>query len=259
MRFRADFGRIFPGLILFLVGLVVLVILGLAAVVAFLFSFVAGSGGVLAVLLELTIVPALLIVAGIVTILTGVSWRSDGSYGWISGVARARALEDRMRLSSRVGEVFGVAITLIVFFFLYENQLRGVPFFAPNFDAYASFYFYGPLFTGIVLSLARAAYGHRNGIRPLDAVNALFLVVAAFWLLSVFPFDFTHFGDMFPASIQFVFGWLSNDIGRLLFVLAGIGASINFVYTAVLYLGVRHQLHAMRGAPSMLEHPVSFG
>lgn len=244
MRIRVDFGRIFPGLVLFFLGLVLLVVLALVALVAFLFSFVAGSGGVLEAVLELTIIPALLIVAGIVTMLTGVSWWGAGGESWVAGVAKARALEDRMRVSARVGEVVGVAISLIVFFFLYENQLRGVAFFTSAFDLQAAFYFYGPLFTGMILSLARAAYGHRNGIRPFDAVNALFLTVAALWLLAVFPFDFTHFGDMFPTSIQFLFGWLNNGVGRVLFILAAFGSSINFVYTTVLYLSVRHHLHA---------------
>ncbi|MDG6910630.1 MAG: hypothetical protein JRN08_09700 [Nitrososphaerota archaeon] len=241
MKIRIDFGRVFPGLVLIFAGLVLLVILALVAVVAFLFSFVAGSESVLAAALELTVVPALLIVAGIATTLTGVSWWGGAGEGWLSHVARTRALEDRMRLSSRAGEVGGVAISLIVFFFLYENQLRGIPFFTAAFGFQAELFFYGPLFTGIILSLARAAYGRRNAIRPLDALNALFLTMAALWLLAAFPFDFAHFGDMFPTSAQFLFGWLSNTIGRTLLALAAIGSSINFVYTTVLYLSVRHQ------------------
>lgn len=237
-----------PGLVLFLVGLVLLVILALVAVVAFLFSFAAGSGSVLAAALELTAVPALLIAAGVVTILTGVSWWRGGD-GWFSGVARARALEDRIRVGQRVGEVVGVVISLIVFFFLYENQLRGVAFFTSGFGFQAEIYFYGPLFTGMILSLARAVRGRRNAIRPLDALNALFLVVAASWLLSAFPFDFSHFGDMFPASIQFLFWWLGNDIGRLFLILAAIGSSINFIYTTVVYISVRHHLRDQQGPP----------
>lgn len=245
MKIKIDFGRVFPGIVLFLVGLVLLVVLALVALVAFLFSFLAGSGAVLEAILELAIVPALLIAAGIVTILTGISWWGGGG-GWLSGVARAKALEDHMRISSRVGEVVGAIISLIVFFFLYENQLRGVAFFTPSFGSQASIYFYGPLFTGIILSLARAVLGYRNKVRPFDAMNALFLVVAALWLLAVFPFDFAHFGDMFPSPIQFLFGWLSNPIGRFLFILGAIGSSINFVYTTALYTSLRHHTHVMR-------------
>jgi hypothetical protein len=247
LKFRIDFGRVFPGLLLLLSGLVLLVILVLIAAVAFLFSFVSGAEVVLEAALDLMLLPAFLIAAGIIAILTGVSWWGKGGVGWFSGIARARALEDRMKISARVGEVVGVVISVIIFLFLYENQLRGVPFFTSGFGDLAQLLFYGPLFTGMALSLARAAYGRRNDLRPLDAANELFLAVAAFWLLSIFPFDFGHFGDMFPGSIQFIFGLLTNEVGKFLFVIAGVGALINSVYTLSLYTGVRGQLLDLQG------------
>lgn len=136
---------------------------------------------------------------------------------------------------------------MLVLLFLYENQLRGVAFFTASFGAAEQFFFYGPLITGMVLSLARALNGRRNGIRPFDSLNALFLAAAAFWLLSVFPFDFRHFADMFPTSVKFLFEWLTNDIGRFLFFIAGFFAVINFAYTAFLYFVVRGQLLRLRG------------
>lgn len=238
-----DFGRIFPGLVLFLVGIVLVVALVFIAAVAYLFSFVAGSGEVMTVALQLALVPALLIAAGVVTMFTGVSWWGWSGHGWWSGIAKARAIHDRLRISERIGEIIGVAFTAIIFLFLYGNQLRGVGFFTPAFGTQASVYFYAPLFTGVALSIVRAVYGYKNAIRPFDAINTLFLAFAAFWLLSVFPFDFTHFGDMFPTTIQFLFAWLTNDVGRFVFTVAGIGLSAGFVYTTVLYLSVRQQLH----------------
>ena len=249
LKFRLDFGRIFPGLILLFAGLVLLAVLLVVAVLAFFFSFMTGAGAVLSVALELLLIPALLIAAGVVTALTGVAWWGQGGEGWFSGMARRRARLDRMRASARGGEVVGAIITIVVFLFLYENQLRGVAFFASDFGSLAQFFFYAPLFTGMALSLARAVYGRRNGLRPFDSVNALFLAAAAFWLLSVFPFDFSHFGDMFPSSIGFVFWWLTNDVGRFLLTLAGLCALVNSVYTAFLYSAVRGELHRMRSSP----------
>ena len=94
----------------------------------------------------------------------------------------------------------------------------------------------------MVLSLARAMYGRRNAIRPFDCLDALFLAVASYWLLASFPFDFTKFGELFPSQIQFIFGWLTNDIGRILLALGVVISAINMVYTAVLYSAVRGQL-----------------
>lgn len=250
MKFRIDFGRVFPGLILVISGLILLAILLIVAVIAFFFSFLGGSGGLLAGALELTLVPVLLVAAGVVTILSGVSWWGKGGEGWLSGIARRRALDDRMGIPARVGEVVGVVITTIIFFFLYENQLRGAAFFTSSFGRSAQFFFYAPLFTGMVLSLARAAHGRRNAIRPLDALNELFLAFAAYWLLTNWPFDFRQFGGLFPTQIQVLFGWLTNDIGRFLFILAVVGATISFLYTAVLYVSVRGELQRLRSDPT---------
>jgi len=246
LKFRIDFGRILPGLIMLITGLFLLAVLVIVAIVAFLFSFLPGWGAAAGEVLEIMLVPVLLIAAGVIIILTGVSWWGKGGEGWLSGIGRARALRDSVDLSSTVGEIIGVAVSAVVFLFLYENQLRGVAFFTSNFGDLAQFFFYAPMFVGMALSLARAIYGHRNAIRPFDAFNALFIAVAAFWLLSVFPFDFTHFRDMFPKSIQFLFGWLNNDIGRVLFAIVGIASLINFVYTSFLYSAVRGQLQISR-------------
>lgn len=243
MRFRVDFGLVFPGLVIFLLGLAALIILVFATALGFLFSFVPGWEAVGWTISQLLLIPGALMLAGVIIMFSGVSWWGAGGESWWSRVARARATQDYLRISQRVGEIFGVFISAVIFLFLYENQLRGVAFFTPAFGWSEQFLFYAPLFAGIALSLARAVYGHKNGLRPFDGANALFLAFAAFWLLSVFPFDFTHFGDMFPAQIQFIFSWLTNDVGRVLFALAGIGSLANFVYTTALYAAVRNQLH----------------
>jgi hypothetical protein len=242
LRVRVDFGLLLPGIILFIIGGVLLLVFLLIAVVAFLFSFIAFWSGALSTILWLIVIPVILMIAGGVTALSGVSWWGRGGEGWFSGIARARAKMDRLRLSARVGELIGVVVSLIVFFFLYENQLRGAAFFTTNFGSTAEFLFYGPLLTGMLLSLARAFYWRRNAIRPFDSLNALFLAYSAFWLLSAFPFDFTHLADMFPTQLQFLFGWLNNDIGRVLFALAGIASLANFVYSFLLYVNVRNQM-----------------
>ncbi len=243
MRVRVDFGRIVPGILLFVFAIALLVVLAAVALVSFFFSFDPFWSGVMTAALQLTLVPAVLIAVAVVTMLTGVSWWGGG---WLSGIARARARKDRLRISERVGEIVGVVISLIIVAFFYENQVRGVAFFTEAFGPNEQLFFYGPLFTGIVLSIARAVYGRRNGIRPFDSLNMVFLAVSAFWLLSIFPFDFTHLKDLFPSAIQILIGWVTNDIGRLLFFLAGVIASASFVYTLVLYTVVRDQLLSLR-------------
>ena len=242
MKIRIDFGRVLPGILLLVTALILIVVLLLVAIVAFLFSFVVGVGGIVGLALELMLVPALLIVAGIITVVAGVSWWAPGGEGWSYGWAARRASKDRMRVGDRVGEIIALVLGVIIFLFFYENQLRGAAFFASSFGSLAQFYFYGPLVTGMVLSFARAAYGRRNAIRPFDVLNSLFLSAASFWLFSAFPFNFARFGEMFPSSIQFLFGWLNNDIGHILLFLGGLVSLVSAVYTLFLYSAVRGQL-----------------
>lgn len=246
MKVKIDFGRILPGLLLIVAGLVLIAIFLIVAVVAFLFSFVSGFGGVAAAALELMLLPALLIAVGVIAVVTGVSWWGRAGDTWFAGWAGRRAMKDRLRIPERTGELIGVVIAIVIFLFLYENQLRGAAFFTSSFGGLAQFFFYGPLFTGMILSFGRAMYGRRNAVRPFDCMNMLFLAISAFWLLSSFPFDFAQFGGMFPSEIQFVFGWLTNDIGRALLTLAGLLSLVNMVYTGFLYAAVRGQLRPPR-------------
>jgi hypothetical protein len=183
--------------------------------------------------------------SGGIIMFSGVSgWGSLGAHGWSSGLVARRARKDRLRASERVGEVIGVVVSVFFFLFLYENFLRGVPFFTSAFGPSEQLLFFGPLLSGVLISLLRAIHGRRNALRPLDVLQAIFWAVAAFWLLSVFPFDFTHFPEMFPASIRFAISWVSNDLYAFLLLLAGIGSIANAAYTAVLYSLVRGSLSA---------------
>jgi hypothetical protein len=254
MRVRIDFGRVLPGILLLLSGLLIFAVLLVVAVITYLFSFNSTAEQVLHYSVGLMLLPVFLIAAGVAAMLTGVNWWGKGGNGWLSGIGDARARMDRLRLSNRIGEVFGAFIAFIIFLFLYENQLRGSAFFAPSFDVNAAFFFYGPLVAGTIISLTRAAYGRRNAVRPFDSLNALFLAVSAFWLLSYFPLDFTQLGGMFPSEIQFIFSWLTNEIGRLLLLVAGIAALANFAYTASLYVVVKGQMARAQDG-GILSHP----
>jgi hypothetical protein len=80
--------------------------------------------------------------------------------------------------------------------------------------------------------------GHRNTARPLEVLMNLFLASAALWLLVVFPFDFSHFAEAFPAAIRFMFAWVNNDIGKIVLILQIIIGSIVAFATATTYLVV---------------------
>jgi hypothetical protein len=249
-----DFGRILPGLLLVLLGVGLFAFWLVLVFISFFSFFFPALHWVFYFALDVLVASLALVGIGVLVMLTGLSgwWSSQAPVpesGWAGGFAWRRAKKDRLRIGERVGELFGLFVSGLVLLFFYENQVQHTGFFTPGFGPTEQALFYGPWFFGAFVSLARVAYGRRNAIRPLDVVQALLTAVAAFWLLSVFPFDFAHLPDLLPKAIRFMFLWVSNDIGALVLVLAGIGSAVSAVYTSVLYLVVRSHLSSGAHAP----------
>jgi hypothetical protein len=259
LRIKIDLGRIFPGILVLLIGVLLFFVWVVLALVSFFFFFLPGLQGIFYIALNLLVASLVIMAAGILVILSGTSgWMSGGSQGgvsgegegWFSGVVGRRLSKDRLRLSERAGEIIGVIFSLWIGLFLYENQLRGVPFFTPSFGQFEQFLFYGPLVVGAFISFIRAAYGRRNALRPLDVMQGVFWGVSAIWLLYVFPFDFGHFPDMFPSAIRFALTWVSDDVYRLLLAIAGIAGFASALYDSVLYSAVRSRMVVAQPFPT---------
>ena len=82
----------------------------------------------------------------------------------------------------------------------HREPAEGNRFFLSRFGPLEELAFYGTWLVGAFVSIARAAYGRKNAVRPLVILQSGVLVVSAFWLLSVFPFDFSHLPDLLPQS-----------------------------------------------------------
>lgn len=131
---------------------------------------------------------------------------------------------ERLSATQRVGEVVGLffaGIFMAVFgsFFIY-HQVTGTGFFTAKFGPTEMVFFYGPLVLSLAVPYMRALTGRRNPGRLMEALTNLFQFVAAIWLLSVFPFNFTHFADALPVTIRFAFAWVNNDVGIAALILA---------------------------------------
>jgi len=70
----------------------------------------------------------------------------------------------------RAGDVFGAVVSMFVLLFFVENKVKGMGFFTSRFGPAEQALFYGSALVGVVVSLARAAYGRRNAVRSLDAL-----------------------------------------------------------------------------------------
>ena len=234
MTIRVDFGRIFPGLVILLIGVGFFVLWLLLVFVSFFAFFVPGLSGIFGIALDILIASLVLMGVGALIIFGGVSgwWRQSetqwGRYG-------SRAARDRLNPGQRSGEVFSVIISFFILLFFYENQVKGTGFFTSNFGPTEQALFYGTWVVGAVVSLARAVVGNMNPVRPLDAFYGLMITVTAIRLLTVFPLDFSHFPDLLPQAVRFAFFWLNNSVGAIILVLGAIGGFVSMVYNAVVY------------------------
>jgi len=234
MTVRVDFGRIFPGLVILLIGVLLFAIWLILVFVSFFAFFVPGLGGIFYVALDILVSSIVLFGVGALVMLAGVrGWWTQSTVTW----GRHGAMEDRDRLNpgQRSGEVFGVIISFLVLLFFVENQVKGTGFFTSRFGPEEQALFYGTWLAGVAVSLARASVGRRNPVRPFDALDGALLVVTSLVFLRVFPFDFAHFPDLLPQAIKPAFFWLTNSVGRVVLVLGAIGGFASMLYNAVVY------------------------
>jgi hypothetical protein len=167
--------------------------------------------------------------------------RNPGS-SWIENEAR----KDKMRLSERGGQVVAMAVIGFVVLFFYVHQASATGFFTSSFGPTEAFVFYGSLLAGLTGPMVRLATGRKNSSRPAEMLAALFWTGSSAWLLWVFPFDFTHLGDVLPPVdfIHYLASLITNDVSRALLALGIIGGMLSIAFNAVLYGRVGNMLRA---------------
>jgi hypothetical protein len=150
----------------------------------------------------------------------------------------------------RVAEPLFSAMALVVLggFFVTHQRLE-TGFFTERFGPVEMLCLYGPLALSLAAPLTRALYGQRNPARPVEVVTHLCAALAGLWLLQVFPFDFTHLADVFPAEFQFLLAWISDGIGKFLLLLQVAVGVLAALFTLVTYAMVAVTRNRGRGKP----------
>ncbi|MFX1486643.1 MAG: hypothetical protein ACFFBS_06070 [Promethearchaeota archaeon] len=162
---------------------------------------------------------------------------------WLEKQIETAAKRDAMSLSHRLFDIFFGAgfVTLFLIYFLLHYFLS-TGFFTSGFGRPEFFLFFVPALLGLGITMMRGIVGRKNVIRPFEVFQLGLSAVGVAWLLAVFPFDFSHFADILPASVQIHLQWLSSDIVRVFMVLILIGTSVATTYNALLYTNVRQKL-----------------
>lgn len=135
----------------------------------------------------------------------------------MAGVQQSREV---LQPFERVLEVLftWLAMLLIGTFFL-AHWLANTGFFTSEFGPTEMLALFGPMVLSLLAPIVRSATGLRNPGRLVEALANAALAVGSFWLLLVFPFDFSHFADVLPIVVQWMFWWVSNGIARLMLIL----------------------------------------
>jgi hypothetical protein len=152
--------------------------------------------------------------------------------------------KDMLSPGQRVGEVISVCALFVTFGFVLYHQLADTGFFTDEFGFLEKLCIYGPLFLGMVAPIIRAVTGRRNPARPYEAFSNICLAAGTYWLLQVFPLDYTHLADALPAPLRFSLSWVADDIARIVLTLMIIASSISAIAITVRYLTFpRHPRH----------------
>ena len=149
---------------------------------------------------------------------------------------REKRDKESLAPSQRIGELVGIAVMSVGFWFFAYHQAAHTGFFTSAFGPPEMFFVYGPILFAMLAPLARALIGRRNPARPLEATANLFSALSALWLLIIFPFNFAHLADPLPDGLRFLLSWINNDIGRVALIIELIVCPITAIVAAWQYL-----------------------
>ena len=164
---------------------------------------------------------------------------------WFFGRVYEEARKDELSFSERAGNVLGIFANLLFLWFFITHQRSSTGFFTPRFGQTEMFLFYAPILLDIVKTAAKAVVGRKNMIRPFDVAHMGLSFIEVVWMYMVFPFEFSHLADVLPVFLQFLLGWISNNIARVLMIVTMIATSISTVYNAILYVLVREEIRSL--------------
>jgi len=129
--------------------------------------------------------------------------------------------EKGIPFSERVVGIALVGLSVMMVWYFVAHQTRSTGFFTPTFGKWEMVMLYGLLILGMISAGLEGVFGKRLYSRIFDVFGGLLLAaVFTTWLLVLFPFDFAYFADVSPESLSFLVRWISNDIARVLMVLA---------------------------------------
>jgi hypothetical protein len=165
---------------------------------------------------------------------------------WFENQAEKETKKDALKMSDRFGQIIGIVGVVIVIIFFGYHLTKSTGFFTPAFGTFDAALFFGINIFGIFPQIVRLVMNRKNPARPFDIINSALLFVAMIYFVTKFPFDFSHFADPLPASMEFLINWVSNGLASALMVLGILGMLFALPYQTLLYIAIRKLPHEVK-------------
>jgi hypothetical protein len=151
--------------------------------------------------------------------------KSDGPRVWEHPV---------MLGAARVSEVVATTFfTALVFSFYIAHYVMSTGFFTSSFTPVLAAIFYTSVLWTIVNVSFKAVTPRKDIVALAELVGSVLFTVTAGWFFVAFPLNFVHVADVVPGPLQFLFTWLTNDIGRIIVALVFVASIIALAVNAV--------------------------
>ena len=130
--------------------------------------------------------------------------------------------------------LFAISWSMILYFILLKQS--NSEFFTYKFGVIDSIMLFGFWIMWFITAGLEGVLGKRFISRLFDVFGGiLFATISSLWLFIRFPFNFEFFTTELPASFQFIFNWVTNDVGRVLLLLSFILHLIAMVISPIAY------------------------
>ena len=115
--------------------------------------------------------------------------------------------------------LYTIGLVLLVLIFFAIHQKRNTGFFTEKFGTDEMVALYVPIAISLAAPILRTVQGKIDPARLVEAISDVCLALGSIWLWITFPFDFSHFADIFPPALHPAFNWINNTVGRIILVL----------------------------------------
>ncbi len=145
-----------------------------------------------------------------------------------------KTASNKLSTARRWSGVYTIGLIILVLIFFALHQHRQTGFFTDKFGRAEMVALYVPIVFSLVAPILRTAQGKIDPARFLEAISDIFLALGSIWLWITFPFDFSHFADVFGSALHPAFNWINDTVGR---IILGLQIAIGFLSVLTTIVG----------------------